>query len=263
MMTLDFTGRTILITGGASGMGLEEARYLSNSGAHVWIADINQDNAEEQARELSTNGAPVMALRLDVSDPSSWKETVATIEQESGRLDGLINNAGMSLRKGMLDTTDDDWSRVLSVNLDSVFYGMKYCHPLLLNGDQAAIVNISSITGALGYFAPAYGTSKWGVRGLTQAAALEFAADNIRVNAVCPGLVESPLLNAGSNEFVDESVKGIPLNRIAQPGEVAQAVAFLLSPAASYITGTDLAVDGGLISGGTYKQITDRLNGNR
>lgn len=257
MMHFNFTGRTVLITGAASGMGLAESTMLSQFGAEVWMADVNGVALAEKAEALKAH-----ALELDVTSAESWNAAVTAIESVSGKLDGLVNNAGRSLRKGLLETTVEEWQAILDVNLNSVFLGMKSCHPLLAKGDHPSVVNISSITGKLGYFAPAYGTSKWGVRGLSQAASLELAGQGIRVNSVCPGLVDSPLLNSGSNQFVDSSLRAVPLNRTAGPDEVAHAVVFLLSTASSYITGTDIVVDGGLTSGGTYKQIIDRLDCN-
>lgn len=255
MIDFDFSGRTVLVTGAASGMGLAEAAMLSRCGADVWMADLNGVAVAEKARALGAH-----ALELDVTDAESWRGAVTEIEGVSGKLDGLVNNAGRSLRKGLLETTDEEWLAILDVNLNSVFFGMKYSHPLLLRGDRPSVVNISSITGKVGYFAPAYGTSKWGVRGLSRAAALEFGGQGIRVNSVCPGLVDSPLLNSGTSQFVETSLKAVPLNRTAHADEVAHTVVFLLSPASSYTTGTDVVVDGGLTSGGTYKQITDRLD---
>lgn len=255
MINFDFSGRSILVTGAASGMGLAESTMLARSGAEVWMADLNGDAVAEKAADLGAH-----PLELDVTDPDSWRRAVSGIHTASGKLDGLVNNAGRSLRKGLLDTSDEEWRAILDVNLNSVFYGMKYCYPLLGKGNGASVVNISSITGLLGYFAPAYGTSKWGVRGLSRAAALEFGTEGIRVNSVCPGLVDSPLLNSGTSQFVDTSLKAVPLNRTAHADEVARTVVFLLNPASSYTTGTDVVVDGGLSGGGTYKQITDQLN---
>ncbi len=252
-------GSTILITGAASGMGLEEATKLAAEGATVWMTDVAEKKLFDARDAIRANGGNAEAAVLDVTDPQAWQHLAESIRSISGILDGLVNNAGRSLRASLVETTDDDWRNVMNVNLDSVFYGMKYCYPLLKESEHASIVNVSSITGMLGYFAPAYGTSKWGVRGLSQSAALEFGAEGIRVNSIHPGLVSSPLLNSGTSEFVDESMKAIPMNRIAEPSEIADVVSFLLSPASSYVTGTEIVIDGGLTSGGVYKQITDRL----
>ena len=262
MINLDFTGQTILITGAASGMGLEEAKLLASYGAEVWMADLRLDTVKssvERIRKGQQVPGPLRPLELDVTDPKSWDSALAKIDSASGKLDGLINNAGKSLRKGFQETTIEEWNSIISVNMDGVFFGTKLAYPLLLKGKSPSIVNISSIAGTLGYFAPGYGASKWAIRGLSKCAALEYSTDGIRVNTVCPGLVESPLLNSGTKEFVEESLKAIPLNRVAKPLEVAQTVAFLLHEASAYITGADIVVDGGLTSAGIYKQITERL----
>lgn len=262
MIDFDFSGRTVLVTGAATGMGFVEAQFLANAGAEVWMADIRAEVLADSAKNIPKTAGEIHQVQLDVTDPESWQKALADIEEKSGKLDGLVNNAGRSLRKSLLETTDAEWQSILGVNLDSVFYGMKYSNPLLLRGSKPSVVNVSSITGMLGYFAPAYGTSKWGVRGLSQSAALEFAAGGIRVNSIHPGLVNSPLLNSGTSEFVDESVRAIPMNRVAEPLEVARTVAFLLDESSSYITGTEIVIDGGLTSGGIYKQIIDRLTEN-
>lgn len=261
MPKYDFTGKSVLVTGAAAGMGLEESRLLVRSGAEVWMADVQEIDALEQAAASFKEGlGEVHFLNLDVSKSESWETATDTIRTKTGKLDGLINNAGRNIRKTLIETEDSDWRNIMSVNLDSVFYGMKYCFPLLNQGESPAIVNISSIAGMMGYYAPAYATSKWGVRGLSQSAALEFANAGIRVNSVHPGLVDGRLLNSGSQAFVEESLKGVPMNRVAHPEEVAQAVAFLLDSGSSYVTGSELIVDGGLTSGGIYKQIADRLD---
>lgn len=148
---------------------------------------------------------------------------------------------------------------MMTINLDSVFYGMRACAPLLRRNGGGSIVNISSIAGMVGYFAAAYGASKWGVRGLSKVGALEFAQDQVRVNSVHPGLVDTPLLNSGSREFVAQSLRSVPAGRTADADEVAGTVAFLLSDQAKYITGTEIVVDGGLTSGGLYHRITSDL----
>ncbi|ANE02840.1 SDR family NAD(P)-dependent oxidoreductase [Corynebacterium crudilactis] len=257
-------GKIILITGAASGMGLEESAVLASQGAEVWMTDIAQDKLIESHQKLveslPENSGDIHLEVLDVASASSWQALAEKIKATSGRLDGLVNNAGRTLRASLVDTSDEDWLSVMNINLNSVFYGMKYCYSLLAQADNAAIVNVSSTAGLMAHSGPAYGTSKWGVRGLSQSAALEFGEEGIRVNSIHPGLVSSPLLNSGSTEFVEESLKAIPLNRIAEPSEVAEVVSFLLSSQSSYITGTEIVIDGGLNSGGTYKQIVDRIN---
>lgn len=255
--------KTILITGAAGGMGEVEAEQLAACGAEVWIADIDEVGADRVARRLEATGGKAHPLSLDVTNKASWESAKTEISQRSGHLHGLVNNAGISFRKGMQDTELADWQRVLDVNLTSVFLGMQTMYPLLSRSAPASIVNVSSIAGMMGYFSPSYGASKWAVRGLSKAAALEYAAGNVRVNSIHPGLVDTPLLNSGSKDFVERSVEAVPMNRVGRPQEVADLVEFLLSDKSTYITGSELVVDGGLNSGGTYHQITAKLEDTR
>ncbi|AIY03061.1 short-chain dehydrogenase [Arthrobacter sp. PAMC 25486] len=250
----DFAGKSILITGAASGMGRAEALAVAREAGKVWVADISETGSDV-AEEIRAAGGSAQFHRLDVTDFQAWQELADHIQATDGKLDGLINNAGVSHRSSIMETSPADWHRVMDINLNSVFYGMKAMAPLLESAGGGAIVNISSIAGMLGYFAAGYGSSKWGVRGLTKVGAMEFADKNITVNSVHPGLVDTPLLNSGSTEFVDQSLISVPAGRLAQAGEIADVVLFLLSEKARYITGTEIVVDGGLTSGGLYHRI--------
>ncbi|MEV6259979.1 SDR family NAD(P)-dependent oxidoreductase [Streptomyces sp. NPDC051784] len=260
--TRRFEGRSVVVTGGAGGLGRADCLALAAEGAHVWVADLDLDAAERLVPDLTTAGGSGQALRLDVADPTSWGELAAEVKA-AGPLHGLVNNAGVSLRAGIADTTVDQWRHVMDINLSSVFYGLKFLTPALALGaqdGQAAVVNISSIAGLVGYFSATYGTSKWGVRGLSKVGALELAAQGIRVNSLHPGLTDTPLLHqAPDSRFVDESMRSVPARRLASPQEMARTVAFLLSDDAAYITGEELVVDGGLTSGGLYHRILTGL----
>ena len=258
-MNTEFSGKTVAVTGAGSGMGRAEAQLLASLGAHVWVADIDSTAGEAVIDQIRDKGGAADFHRLDVTDPDAWSRFAEVIDAADGNLDGLVNNAGVSFRYGIEDTSVEDWRRVMAINLDSVFYGMRACAPLLKCNGGGSIVNISSIAGMLGYFAAAYGASKWGVRGLSKVGALEFAEHHVRVNSVHPGLVETPLLTSGTTEFVDESLKSVPAGRSADPDEVAETVAFLLSDRSPYITGTEIVIDGGLTSGGLYHRITREL----
>lgn len=251
-MNTDVTDRTILITGAGSGMGRVEARALTKAGASVIVSDMDAAAAESVATELGERAHP---LQLDVTDPDAWQRAADDLPV----LHGLVNNAGVSFRSGIAETSITDWHRVLEVNCSSVFYGMKFLRDSLAAGEHASVVNISSIAGMLGYFSASYGASKWGVRGLSKVAALEFAPLGIRVNSIHPGLVDTPLLHSGDPRFVQESLRSVPVNRVAAPEEVANTVLFLLSTDSSYVNGTELVVDGGLVAGGTYHRITTAL----
>lgn len=258
MSEMSFRGKTVVVTGAGSGMGRVESLMLARRGAKVWVTDISAATGEAVVGEILAGGGRADFHPLDVTSFESWSEMTRLIEAADGTLDGLVNNAGVSHRAGIEDTTIEAWHRVMEINLSSVFYGMKACAPLLEPGG-GSIVNVSSIAGMLGYFAAGYGASKWGVRGLSKVGALEFAEHQVRVNSIHPGLVDTPLLHSGSSTFVDTSLKSVPAGRVADAEEIAESVAFLLSDAARYITGTEIVVDGGLTSGGIYHRITGEL----
>ncbi|MFD7868250.1 SDR family NAD(P)-dependent oxidoreductase [Streptomyces sp. NPDC059783] len=255
-----------MVTGAAGGLGRADCLALAAEGAHIWAADLDLDAATALLPELEAAGGSGRAVRLDVADPDAWTGLAAEIEA-AGPLHGLVNNAGVSLRAGIAGTTVEQWRRIMDINLSSVFYGLKTLTPALTEGARnggAAVVNISSIAGMVGYFSATYGTSKWGVRGLSKVGALELAAHGIRVNSLHPGLTDTPLLHqAPDTSFVDESAKSVPAGRLASPQEMAGVVAFLLSDDAAYITGEELVVDGGLTSGGLYHRILSGLAAGR
>ena len=255
-------GRTVLITGAASGLGKATAQAAATHGAQVWIGDLDPVAAESTAAELVRAGLAARSVRLDVASDADWGRALATIEEHSGGLDGLVNNAGISVRHGITGTSLAEWERVLAVNTTGVFLGMQHCHRLLAARTGSAVVNIASISAMLGYYSASYAASKWAVRGLSKTAALEFAEHGIRVNAVCPGLVDTPLLHTAKDggAYVNSNVRSIPMDRIGQPEEIAAAVIFLLSAQASYVSGSEIVVDGGLLSGGTYHRILDGVS---
>ncbi|MBL0776888.1 MULTISPECIES: SDR family NAD(P)-dependent oxidoreductase [Streptomyces] len=259
-----FAGRSVLVTGAAGGLGRADCLALASEGAHIWAADIDVAAAESLVPELTEAGGSGQAVHLDVADIDSWSALAAQAES-AGPLHGLVNNAGVSLRAGIADTTVEQWRRVMDINLSSVFYGLKTLTPALARGAEdggAAVVNVSSIAGMVGYFSATYGTSKWGVRGLSKVGALELAAHGVRVNSLHPGLTSTPLLHqAPDTTFVDESLRSVPAGRLAAPQEIARVVAFLLSDDAAYITGEEVVVDGGLTSGGLYHRILAGLAG--
>jgi 3alpha(or 20beta)-hydroxysteroid dehydrogenase len=251
----DFEGRSILVTGAAGGLGSAYCLALAARGAHVWVADLDEDGAQRVAKDVSASGGYARAVALDVADPASWAEVTQEVEQ-TGPLHGLVNNAGVSLRLGIGDTSIEQWNRVMAINLSSVFYGMKFLAPALTRAEGASVVNVSSIAGMVGYFSATYGTSKWGVRGLSKVGALEFADRKVRVNSLHPGLTGTPLLHqAPDSSFVDASLRAVPEGRLASPDEIASVVCFLLSDASSYINGAELVADGGMTSGGLYHRI--------
>jgi NAD(P)-dependent dehydrogenase (short-subunit alcohol dehydrogenase family) len=235
--------RVALVTGGARGQGAAHALRLAGEGAVVVIGDVLDAEGASTAAELVAQGHDVTYAHLDVADPQSWRQSYALLDERFGRLDILVNNAGIIHVTEIADESLDAWNHLLAVNLTGAFLGLQTMLPLLRRARRAAVVNTSSIfgpSGAIGY--AAYAASKAGLLGLTRSAALELAPDGIRVNALVPGGVSSPMNDAEPEGGV---VPETPLGRRADPAELAAAVAYLVSDDASFVTGTELVVDGG------------------
>jgi 3alpha(or 20beta)-hydroxysteroid dehydrogenase len=239
-------GRVALISGGARGMGAAEARLFAAEGASVVIGDVLDREGEAVAVELGERAAYV---HLDVRVPEQWMLAVDAAVTRFGGLDVLVNNAGIAEMYPLADYPVEAWQRIIDINLSGVFYGMREAVPALRRGTpghtgHASIVNISSIDGLGGSPQMAgYVAAKFGVRGLTKAAALEYAREGIRVNSVHPGLIETPMTDG-----IPASSLSIPMGRAAQPEEVAKLVLFLASDESSYCTGAEFTVDGGMMS---------------
>lgn len=249
----DFQGKLVIVTGGARGQGEAEIRLFASKGAAVIIADVLVDEGEALAAELTKAGQEARFIKLDVTDPASWTAVIDLAKSWKGRLDVLVNNAGIINRTLVETTSLEAWERVLRVNLTGSFLGIQAASPLMAETGGGAIVNISSNSGYSGHYDPAYTASKWGLRGLTKSAAMELAPMNIRVNAVCPGLVVTGL-NASSPHL--KPMIGItPLKRAGKPEEIADLVFFLSSDASSFITGEDFVIDGGFTAGAAYRRV--------
>jgi len=254
-------GKVALITGASRGQGEAEARLFAAEGAKVLLCDILDEPGEAVAQAIRDSGHTARYRHLDVTDEAGWRAVVDFAVGEFGGLNILVNNAGIGLRKpSMLETSRADWQRVLDVNLTGPFLGTRTAAPAIRDSGGGAIVNISSIAGYTGHFATAYSTAKWGLRGLTKSAAMEFAPWNIRVNAIMPGIVDTPIV-AGSDDFKEAMEWMTPLARIAGPEEIAAAVLFLASDEAGFITGIDMPVDGGFTGAGAYRQVLLRAMG--
>jgi NAD(P)-dependent dehydrogenase (short-subunit alcohol dehydrogenase family) len=254
-MTGRFDGRVALITGGARGQGAAEAKLFARDGARVLVCDVLDDDGAATAAAIRAAGGTADYRHLDVACEADWQAAIDHAAAAYGGLHVLVNNAGVSLRKAsMLEVSLADWNRVLSINLTGAFLGVRTAAPLMRDSGGGAIVNTGSIAGRIGHFATAYTTAKWGLRGLTKSAAMEFAAWNIRVNAVHPGLVDTKLVNE-SADFFEAMEWMTPMQRAAAPEEIANVVAFLASDEASYMTAADVTVDGGFADAGAYRQV--------
>ena len=236
-------GKVALITGGARGQGEAEAHLFTAAGARVVVADVLDDLGEGVAADI---GDRARYLHHDVRDEGSWAKAVDVAVNEFGRLDVLVNNAGILKTNRIENQTLEDFDAILRVNLYGVFNGMRAAIAPMRASGGGSIVNISSaagLRGVPGY--GAYGATKWAVRGITKTAALELAADRIRVNSVHPGAVDTPMVAASNLQRGEGGLPGAPLGRVGIPEDIANLVLFLASDASSYITGAEFAIDGG------------------
>ncbi len=243
------SGKVAIITGGAHGMGAEEARLFAREGAKVAIADVREDDARKVEAEIAEAGGEAMVVLLDVTKEDQWEQAVAQVVAMYGKLDILVNNAGISGSGEKDFTSTEAWDRLMDINAKGVFLGMKHAIPEMEKAGGGAIVNISSISGMVGqtYVHPGYNASKGAVRLVTKAAAVQHAKGGIRVNSVHPGSLP-PMLTSGprgDGGREEARMAAIPMGREGRPIEVANAVLFLASDEASYITGAELMVDGG------------------
>ncbi|MEV4867111.1 SDR family NAD(P)-dependent oxidoreductase [Streptomyces ossamyceticus] len=242
-------GRVVLVTGAARGQGEQEARLFREEGARVVVADVLDDQGEALAKEIGA-----LYVHLDVGREEDWTAAVAAAKDAYGRVDGLVNNAGVLRFNALVDTSLDEFMQVVQVNQVGVFLGIKALAPEIEAAGGGTIVNTASYTGLTGMaYVGAYAATKHAIVGLTRVAALELARKGIRVNAVCPGAVDTAMTDPGegvSTETVDKLYrKRIPLGRIGRPEEVARLALFLSCEDSSYITGQPFVVDGGWLAG--------------
>ncbi|HEU4948608.1 MAG TPA: SDR family oxidoreductase [Kribbella sp.] len=249
--TLD--GKVVLVTGGGSGIGRATARALAREGAEVVVTDLVDEGGNETLRLIEEAGGKGMFIRGDVAASADVQAIVRTIEEQYGRLDCAFNNAGIEgVQAPTAECTEENWDRVLTVNLKGTWLCMKYEIPLMLKQHKGAIVNTASVAGLVGFpNIAAYNASKGGVIQLTKTAALEYAKDGIRVNAVCPGVIRTPMVErflGDSAEAEAQFVAMEPIGRMGTPEEIAEAVVWLCSDASSFVTGDAMPVDGGLVA---------------
>lgn len=248
----DFEGRVALITGGGSGLGRAAARLLAARGARVVVADVDEEGGAATVDECAAAGSEARFVRTDVTVEDDVAGAVAAAVEGWGRLDVAINNAGINgPAKPVADYTLEEWNRVLAVNLNGIFLGLRHEVPQMLAQGGGAIVNTSSGAGLVGFAAlPAYVASKHAVLGLTKAAALAYVRQGIRINAVCPGSTRTPLLEgfmAQAPGMEEAMAAAAPIGRLARPEEIAEAMVWLCSDAASFVVGHAFSVDGGAV----------------
>lgn len=237
------TDKVAIITGASQGMGAAHAKLFIEEGAKVVITDINVAQGEKYAESLGPNAH---FIKQDVAAEHDWQKVIDETLQKFGQLDVLVNNAGIIMAKSIFDISVDDYLKIFRINQLGVFLGTKYAAAAMRQQHHGSIVNISSLNGIVGGTI-GYTDTKFAVRGLTKAAALELARDNIRVNSVHPGVIATPMIQQGDTDAaVKQIAKTIPLQRVADPAEVSQMVLFLASDAASYSTGSEFIIDGGM-----------------
>lgn len=241
-------GKVALISGGARGQGAAEARLFVGEGAKVVIADVLDDLCRKTAAQInaSSNSKSAIAVHLDVTRAADWRAAVETCEREFGGLDILVNNAGIANVKGVEETSEEEWDLVVNINQKGVWLGMKSAVPAMRKRGAGSIINISSIYGLVGSpGSTAYHGTKGAVRLLSKSAAIEYAPDKIRVNSIHPGLILTPMLGIATREELQPLIDATPLKRGAEPEEVGWCAVFLASDEASFVTGSELVVDGG------------------
>ena len=245
-----FKGRVVLVTGGASGIGKASALAFAKRGAKVVVADVAAKEGEETIRMINDSHGEAIFVKMDVSKSAEIEKLINKTVESWGRLDYAHNNAGiMGIMATTADCTEENWDRTISINLKGVWLCMKYEIQQMLKQGNGVIVNTSSSTGLVGFKSfPAYSASKFGVIGLTKTAALEYGNKNIRINALCPGAVNTGMINhlINVNPKIQRFLTQSPIGRMGQPEEIGEVVAWLCSDESSFVTGHAMVVDGGM-----------------
>ena len=258
-VTYDFSGKAVLVTGAGSGMGRASSLAFAAAGAEVAVLDINTESGLETVEQIETSGGQAIFVGVDVADDDAVRRAVDDVVSHFGRLDVAHNNAGAEGQHAfMLEQEPANWRRTIDVNLSSVFYCMQAEIPHMLRSGGGSIINTASAAGLIGaYGLTPYVAAKHGVVGLTKAAANEFSEQGIRINALCPGPVETPFISSFPSSWTERLLGGTPIRRLAQPDEISQAVLWLASDASSYVVGTAFSVDGGVTIGGAETRNDD------
>ena len=244
---MKLTGKVALVTGAAQGIGKAVALLLARHGADIVVSDINLEKAEETAKEIESIGPKAMAIKVNVASLNDVERMVEAVLKKFGKIDILINNAGITRDKLILRMTEEDWDTVLNVNLKGTFNCTKAVVRHMAKQRSGKIVSIASVVGEMGNAGQVnYAASKAGVIGLTKTIAREFAKRGINVNAIAPGYIETPMTEVLSDKVKEELKRLIPMERLGKPDDVAEAVLFLVSEESNYITGQVLNVNGGI-----------------
>jgi 3-oxoacyl-(acyl-carrier-protein) reductase len=244
----DLKGRACLVTGGSRGIGRAIALELGQRGASVAVGFVNNEEAAKQvADEIATHGGTAFAFGCDVQDAEAVEAAVASVVERFGKIDALVNNAGITRDRSLAKMSPEEWDAVIQTNLTSVFRMTSRVLPYMVEAGYGRIVNISSVIGLHGNFGQAnYAAAKAGIVGFTKSAALELARKGVTVNAIAPGFIETEMIAAMPEEVREKILAKIPMGRFGKPEEIAQAAAYLISSGGDYITGQVLAIDGGL-----------------
>ena len=242
-------GKVALISGGARGQGAAEAKLFATEGAKVLFGDVLDDAGRQVEAEIQEAGGEALYLHLDVTSETDWSSAVETAVSRYGKLDILVNNAGITIRKNVEDTTEEDWDRIMAINAKGVFLGIKQAIPAMRRSGGGSIINISSTAGLVGspYSGASYAATKGAVRLLTKATAIQYVKEGIRCNSVHPGLLETPMTEdmLADAAHRDERIQRIPLGRVGTAEDIAYSVLYLASDEASFVTGSELVIDGG------------------
>ena len=242
-------GKVALISGGAKGQGKVEAQLFSKEGAKVVLGDILDDLGQEVAKDIQDTGGEATYVHLDVTNETDWKSSIEIVLKKYGRLDILVNNAGILIRKGIEDTTSEDWSRIMAINAKGAFLGIKSAIPVMRQSGGGSIINISSTAGLVASpsGSASYTATKGAVRLLTKSTAIQYAHENIRCNSVHPGPIDTDMIQDSITDptKLTERMERLPMGRFGTAEEVAFGVLYLASDESSFVTGSELVIDGG------------------
>ena len=242
-------GKVAIITGGARGQGATEARMFAQEGARVVIGDIRDELGMQVEAEIRELGGEAVYLHLDVTSEDDWQRAIDTAEQQFGKVDVLVNNAAIVLRKDIEETTGEDWDNIMAINAKGVFLGTKAVIPAMRRAGGGSIINISSISGLVSIGPPAYIATKGAVRLFTKSTAIQYASENIRANSIHPGSVDTDMRREGMGSQTEEEIQArvdnIPLGRVGTTEDISYGALFLASDESSFMTGSELVIDGG------------------